>query len=191
MTKNIILDTTVKFIRDNEQYLELAFLVEEALPIVRKERIKDFFKCVEKQLKKNLDTKKGWEIRATDHRHLRIHKPCWEQLRSGEVPNEGWGGISLYPYNKSLVISVKNIENISEDVKQQIMDNFRNSINQPKVSEKQEIWNHPQNNLGDVSCLDLLKKMIDEKEQRKIVEDMTEKLAELAEAVDGVLSNSR
>lgn len=193
MTQDIILKTTVEFIRDNERNLQLAFQVEKALPEVRTELIKEFFKCVEKQLKENLDTKKGWEIRAKGAEVLWIRKPYWKKLRVGEVSSEDWWGIILYPYNGDyegyLVLSLTNIKNISEDVKKQIMGEFSKSKIDPK-SDGQEIWNYLQNDLEDVGSLEFLKKIIDEKKRKEIVKSIAEKVTELAERVDGVLSNS-
>ena len=194
MTQDIILDTTVEFIRANETNLQLAFQVEKALPEVRTELIKEFFKCVEKQLKENLDTKKGWEIRVKGVEVLSIRKPSWTQLIVGEVSSEDWWGVGLYPYEGEyvgyLVISVYNIKKISKNVRNQIEIKFSNSINQPRVSNEKEIWNYLENDREDVGSLDFLKKIIDEKKREEIVKSIAEKLAELAMGVDGVLSNS-
>lgn len=194
MTQDIILDTTVEFIRANETNLQLAFQVEKAVPRIRTELIKKFFKCVEKQLKENLDTKKGWEIRVRGVEVLWICKPSWKQLIVGEVSSEDGWGVRLYPYRGeyvgSLVIGVYNIEKISENVINQIKLKFSNSINQPRVSNEKEIWNYLENDREDVGSLDFLKKIIDEKKREETVKSIAEKLAELAVGVDGVLSNS-
>ena len=194
MTRDIILDETVKIIRADERNLQLAFHVEKALPEVRAELIKEFFNCVEKQLKENLDTKKGWEIRVKGVEVLWIRKPSWKQLIVGEVSSEDWWGVGLYPYKGeyvgSLAIGVYNIEKISENVINQIKIKFSNSINQPRVSNEKEIWNYLENDREDVGSLDFLKKIIDEKKREEIVKSIAEKLAELAMGVDGVLSNS-
>ena len=97
MTRDIIMDTTVSFIRANERNLELAFEVENALPEVRTELIEEFFKCVEKQLKENVETKEEWEIITTgEGLWLRKNKKHWRQLKVGYY-SEDWWGIRLLP----------------------------------------------------------------------------------------------
>ena len=189
MTPDIILDTTVKFIRANERNLQLAFQVEKALLELRPELIKEFFKCVEKQLKEKVETTEGWEIRATDTSGLWIRKRHWEQLKVGKY-SEDWWGIRLLPKKPSWPhpsISVANIKEIPDDLKEQICLKFRKYIGECQAGGPY-IWRYLKDEREDFKSFDFLKKMIDEKEQGRIVKDMTEKLAELAVAVDGILS---
>ena len=181
MTRDIILDTTVKFIRASETNLQLAFHVEKALPEVRSELIKEFFECVEKQL---VATTEEWQIRATGtDEGLCMRKKSWDRLKVRGL-SEDWRGIYLssdeqyYPY-----ISVENIKKTPKHVKEQIRKEFC-KIDEPEDDE-QQIWVYLTDDIED-----FLKKMTNEEERRKIVEDKTKKLFELAKAVDGVLSKS-
>lgn len=182
MKRDIITDTTVNFIRANESNLKLAFQVEKALLVVRAEL---FLERVEKQLKETVEATEGWEIKATDAEGLWMRKKSWDQLKVGE-DSRGWWGICLelddggYP-----CISVTNIERTTENVKKQISSAFPNSLGEPETDE-QYIWVYLKDDIES-----FLEKMKDEEEQQKIIKDMTDKLAKLAVAVDGVLSNSR
>ena len=190
MTRDIIMDTTVSFIRANERNLELAFEVENALPEVRTELIEEFFKCVEKQLKENVETTEGWEIRAIGSEGLWMGKKSWGRLKVGDR-SEDWWGIRLLPKGDGWAypsISVANVEKTSKKVKEQIRNEFRSSIGEDGT-DTWYIWRYLKDDIEDFESFDFLKKMTDEEEQGKIVKDMTEKLAELAVAVDGVLSN--
>ena len=190
MTQDIILDTTVRFIRANERNLQLAYQVEKALPVVQTELIDDFFKCVEKQLKKKVETTEGWEIRAISTEGLWMRKKSWGRLKVREHNVDGWWGISLYrEEGGNSWVGVANIEKTSEKVKEQIRDEFRKYIGEPDTDE-QYIWVYLKDDIGDFEGFDFLKKVIDEEERKKIVKDMTEKLADLAVGVDGVLSNT-
>ena len=194
MTQDIILDTTVRFIRASERNLQLAFHVVEALPKVRTELISDFFECVEKQLKETVETTEGWEIRATGTEGLWIRKRHWEQLKVEEDSDEWWGiflssewddkKLSSSPY-----ISVGNIEKILPSVKEKVESEFHESIGEPET-DGQYIYHYLEGDLSNLGDLNFLKKMVNDKEREKITKDMADKLAKLANAVDGVLSNS-
>lgn len=191
MTRDKILNTTVEFIRASERRLELAFHVEKALPEVRTELIKEFLECVEKQLINELKAAKGWEIGATGTEGLWIHKESWSQLKVREHSEDEWRGIMLYEEDGDYpYISVISIKGTSKKVQEQIKKQFRNCTGREPVIEGQEIWVRLNDDIEYFKSFDFLKGMIDEKEQGKIVGDMTKKLAELARAVDRVLSNT-
>ena len=188
MTRDIIMDTTVSFIKANERNLELAFEVEKALPEARKELIEEFFKCVEKQLKENVETIEEWEIRATGE-GLWIRKKHWTQLKVGNY-SEDWWGIRLLPkipFWPHSSISVANIEEISDDVKEQIRNEFSNYIGEYQA-DGPYIWQYLKDAKGFAS-LDFLKKMVNDKEREEITKDMADKLAKLAKAVDKAFNN--
>ena len=188
MTPDIILDTTVKFIRANERNLQLAFQVEKALLELRPELIKEFFKCVEKQLKEKVETTEGWEIRATDTSGLWIRKRHWEQLKVGE---DDWWGLYLYQGEKNdPYIGVASIKENSKE-EEQIKEQFSNSMGVPPETEEAEIYHYLEDDLSDMNGLDFLEKMVNDEAREKIVTNMADKLHKLAVAVDGVLSNSR
>ena len=190
MTQDIILDTTVRVIRANERHLQLAFQVEKAMPVVREELIKEFFECVEKQLKEKVETTEGWEIRATGTEGLWMRKKSWDRLKVREHNVDGWWGISLYrEEGDSSWIGVANIEKTPEEVKKQIRDKFREYIGEPDTDE-QYIWHYLEGDLSDLTDLNFLKKMVNDEKREEITKDMADKLAKLAVAVDEALSNS-
>ena len=193
MTQDIILDTTVRFIRASERNLQLAFHVEEALPEVRTELISDFFECVEKQLKETVETTEGWEIRATGTEGLWIRKRHWEQLKVEEDSEDWWGVILLSEWDdkkssSSPSISLANIEKISHSVKEKVESEFRESIGEPKT-EGQYLCHYLEGDLSDLDDLNFLKKMVNDKEREEITKDMADKLAKLAKVVDKALRN--
>ena len=191
MTQEIILDTTKSFIRNNEKNLQLALQVEKAMSIVREELIKEFFECIEKQLKEKLETTEKWEIRATGTQGLWIRKNNWERLKVGKYSKDWWG-IRLLPKGRGWAhasISVANIEKISDDQKKQISRKFYECIGSCQEGGP-HIWQYFEDELEDFQSCEFLKKMITKEKQGEIVKDLTEKLAELAEAVDRVFSNS-
>lgn len=189
MTRDSIMDATVRFIRANERNLQLALRVEEALPEVRTELAEEFFKCVEKRLKEKVETTEEWEIRATGTEGLWMGKKSWDQLKVGEN-SEDWWGIRLLHKSRGWdpSISVANIEETSENVKEEMRNEFCKYIGEPKT-DQHYIWLKLKDN-ENFESVDFLKKMINEEKRKSVVKDMTEKLAELALAVDGVLSNS-
>ena len=198
MTQDIILDTTVRFIRASERNLQLAFHVVEALPKVPTELISDFFECVEKQLKETVETTEGWEIRVTGTEGLWIRKRHWEQLKVEEDSDEWWGiflssewddkKLSSSPY-----ISVGNIEKILPSVKEKVESEFHESIGEPETEKTEEgvyLVHYLEGDLSDLDDLNFLKKMVNDKDREEITQDMADKLAKLADTVDRVLSNS-
>ena len=199
MTQDIILDTTVRFIRANESNLQLAFRVEEALPKVRTELISDFFECVEKQLKETVKTTEGWEIRATGTEGLWIRNRHWKQLKV-EEDSEYWWGVILFSEwddkksSSSPSICLGNIEKISHSVKEKVESEFRESIGKKPETEKTEggeyLTHYLKGDLSDLNDLNFLKKMVNDKDREEITKDMADKLAKLADTVDRVLSNS-
>ena len=193
MTQDIILDTTVSFIRDNEKNLQLAFHVEKALPEVRTELIKEFFKCVEIQLKENVETTEGWEIRAIGSEGLWIRKRHWEQLKVEEDSEEWWGIFLSSEWDDKKLssspnISVGNIEKILPSVKEKVENEFHESIGEPKT-EGQYLYHYLEGDLSDLGDLNFLKKMVNDKDREKITKDMADKLAKLAKVVDKALNN--
>ena len=190
MTQDIILDTTVRFIRASERNLQLAFHVVEALPEVRTELISDFFECVEKQLKETVETTEGWEIRAIRSEGLWMGKKSWGRLKVGDY-SEDWWGIRLLSKGDGWAypsISVANIEKTPKNVKEQIREQFRNSIGKPET-EGAYIYHYLKDDLPDLNSLDFLKKMVNDKEREEITKDMADKLAKLAKVVDKALRN--
>ena len=180
MTKGI----TVGFIKANERNLELAFHVEEAMPVVRTELIKEFFICVEKQLTENVAAEEEWEIRAIGTKGLWIRKKHWERLKVGE----DWWGISFSHNEGYSSINVADISEISDSVKEKVEREFRKSIGKPKT-EGPYICHYLKDDLSDLNGLDFLKKMVNDEEREAITKDLADKLAKLADAVDRVLSN--
>lgn len=80
MTSDITCDATVEYIIASEQHLDLAFRVEEAMPIVRK-RLVEKVKCLVEKVVKDVEEKFSesdcWRVVSTDysdvmgaHRHL-------------------------------------------------------------------------------------------------------------------------
>ncbi len=193
MTQDIILDTTVRYIRASERNLQLAFHVEEALPTVRTELISEFFKCVEKQLKEIVETTEGWEIRATGTEGLWIRKRHWNQLNV-EKDGEDWWGVILDSARNdkkaSSSIYMANIEKISQSVKESVESEFRKSIGEPITEERVYLTHYLEGDLSDFDDLIFLKKMVNDKDREEITKDMADKLAKLADTVDRVLSNS-
>ena len=200
MTQDIIHDTTVSFIRANERNLQLAFQVEKAMPVVREKLIKDFFECVkqhvEKQLIEKVETIERWEIKAEDTKALCVRKNDWEQqLKVGKYSNSNaWWGIRLLskmPGWKHASIGIVNIGEIPDGQKKQISEKFHECIG--ICNERgPHIWCFLEDELENFESLDFLKKMMnDEDEEREeIIKDLADKLANLAVAVDEVLSNS-
>ena len=187
MTRDIIMDTTVSFIRANERNLELAFEVENALPEVRTELIEEFFKCVEKQLKQKVEAAEGWEIRATGTEGLWMRKKSWVRLK---VSGDDWWGIYLFQDEKNEpYIGVASIKKTSKEEKDQIREQFCNFMGAPET-EGTEIYHYLEDDLSDMNGLDFLEKMVNDGAREKIVKNMADKLAKLATAVDEVLSNS-
>ena len=187
MTQDIIHDTTVRFIRASERNLQLAFLVEEALPEVRTELIKEFFKCVEKQLKQKIEAAEGWEIRATGTEGLWMRKKSWVRLK---VSGDDWWGIYLFQDEKNdPYIGVASIKKTSKEEKDQIREQFRNLMGAPETQQT-EIYHYLKDDLPDMNGLDFLEKMVNDGAREKIVNNMADKLHKLADAVDRVLSNS-
>lgn len=190
MTQDIILETTVSFIRANERNLQLAFQVEKALPEVRAELIKEFFECTEKQLRENVEAEEEWEIRVIDMESLWIRKTHWEKLKHKEDSEDWWGVGLTYESEKYSYITVTDISEIPE-LREQIKDNFCKFIGEPyDESHESEIYYYLEDELPDLNGLDFLKKMVNDKEREKITKDLADKLAKLAVAVDGIISNS-
>ena len=199
MTQDIIHDTTVSFIRANERNLQLAFQVEKAMLTVREKLIKDFFECVkehvEKQLVEKVETIERWEIKVEDTKGLLIRKNDWERLKGGEYSSSNaWWGIRLLSKMsgwKHANISVANIKGIPDGQKKQISEKFHECIG--IYNERgPHIWRFLEDELKNFESLDFLKKMINDKdeEREEITKDLADKLAKLALAIDGVLSNS-
>ena len=187
MTRDIILNTTVEIIRASERNLQLAFQVEKALPEVRTELIKEFFKCVEKQLKQKVEAAEGWEIRATGTEGLWMRKKSWVRLKVGE---DDWWGIYLFQDEKNdPYIGVASIKKTSKEEKEQIREQFRNFMGAPET-QGAEIYHSLEDDLSDMNGLDFLEKMVNDGAREKIVKNMADKLHKLADAVDRVLSNS-
>lgn len=74
MTSDITCDATVKYIIDNEQYLDLAFRVEEAMPIVRQRLFREVLEGIERKFSTE------WIIFSPyrdhrDHRDMKPHSP--------------------------------------------------------------------------------------------------------------------
>lgn len=69
MTSDIICDATVKYIIDSEQHLDLAFRVEEAMPILRKCLAEKIVRDVEKRFSEDESDKKesDWRVVFTDY----------------------------------------------------------------------------------------------------------------------------
>ena len=188
MTRDIILKTTVEIIRANETNLQLAFQVEKALPEVRSELIKEFFKCVEIQLEKEVKTAEGWEIRATGTEGLWMRKRSWDRLKVGE---DDWWGIYLFQDEKEVpYIGVASIKKTSKEAKE-IREQFRKVMGVLPETEEAEIYHYLEDALSDMNGLDFLEKMVNDEAREKIVTNIADKLHKLAVAVDGVLSNSR
>ena len=194
MTQDIILETTVSFIRANERNLQLAFQVEKALPEVRSELIKEFFECTEKQLKENVKAEEEWEIRVIDMEALWIRKTHWEILKHKEGSEDWWGVGLTFEKKKHLYITVTDISETSDRLREQIKDEFidesYDESDQSEIeSDESEIYYCLGNELPDLNGLDFLKKMLNDKEREEITKDLADKLAKLAVAVDGIISN--
>ena len=181
MTQDIILDTTVRFIRASERNLQLAFHVEKALPVVRTELIKEFFVCIEKQLKENVGAEEEWEIKAIGTEGLWIRNTHWEQLKD----SEDWWGISISYEKGCPSINVADISKINS-VKKKVEREFRKSIGEPEI-EGPYIFHYLEDDIPDLKGLDFLKKMVKDEAREEIVKDMADKLTKLAEVVDKAL----
>ena len=105
MTSDITCDATVEYIIASEQHLDLAFCVEEAMPIVRK-RLVEKVKCLVEKVVKDVEEKFSksdcWKVVCTDyddvmekHRNLIVlRKNGWYEHGS----NDKWTGIHLSSY---------------------------------------------------------------------------------------------
>lgn len=100
MTSDITCDATVKYIIDNEQHLDLAFRVEEAMPIVRKRLIEEVKCLVEKvveDVKKEFCKRDCWKVLSTydgdvmeGHRGLIVlRKNGWYEHGNENPPQTG------------------------------------------------------------------------------------------------------
>ena len=105
MTSDITCDATVEYIIDNEQHLDLAFRVEEAMPIVRKrlvEKVKCLAEKVVKDVEKKFSKSDCWKVFPTgygdvmeEHKSLIVlRKNSWYE----HYNNDEWTGIHLSSY---------------------------------------------------------------------------------------------
>ena len=70
MTSDVTCDATVEYIIDSEQHLDLAFRVEEAMPIVRRrlvEKVKPLVEKVVKDVEKKFSKSDCWKVVSTDY----------------------------------------------------------------------------------------------------------------------------
>ena len=200
MTQNIIVDTTVKFIRADEKYLSLALEVEKALPAVREALIKETLECVESDLNRRLsgtgDASEKWDVRVIkpDEKSLflRVCKKHWLQQKMKEHKNGSYWGVLLFvPVTGGRAwISVADISEMSDTSKEKIRASVESCVGGSR-KDQGERFNYLQNDLSDWTGAAFMKKAIKEKKRKKIAYGLAGKLEELAREVDKILGEEQ
>ena len=200
--QNIIVDTTVKFIRADEKYLSLALEVEKALPAVREALIKETLECVESDLNRRLsgtgDASEKWHVQVIikpDKKippFLRVCKKHWLQQKMKEHKNGSyWGVLLCVPVTGGRAwISVADISEMSDTSKEKIRASVESCVGGSR-KDQGERFNYLQNDLSDWTGAAFMKKAIKEKKRKKIAYGLAGKLEELAREVDKILGEEQ
>ena len=198
--QNIIVDTTVKFIRADEKYLSLALEVEKALPAVREALIKETLECVESDLNRRLsgtgDASEKWHVKVIEPNEkslfLRVCKEHWLQQKMKEYkPRSYWGVLLSVPVTRGRAwISVADISEMSDTSKEKIRASVESCVGGSR-KDQGERFSYLQNDLSDWTGAAFMKKAIKEKKRKKVAYGLAGKLEELAREVDKILGEEQ
>ena len=112
MMQDVIDETTKKFILGKKGYVELAFIVEKAVTLIREEAVEKILKRVDKYLQQRFDSSQ-WTVDFLESKHqpqaVRIRKHSWQ---CGGAVWPGWEGVRLDRNWNGANISVSSIENV-------------------------------------------------------------------------------
>ena len=110
MMQDVIDETTKKFILGKKGYVELAFIVEKAVTLIRDEAVEKILKRVDKYLQQRFDSSQ-WTVDFLESNHqpqaVRIRKHSWQC--GGQT---GWEGVRLDRNWDGANISVSPIDNV-------------------------------------------------------------------------------
>ena len=181
MTHDVVGDTTRNFILRKRGYLELAFIVAEAVPLIRDEAAKNILRPVEKYLRKRFDCSQ-WKVEYLESRHqpqaVRIKKHSWQC--GGGWPD--WEGVRLDRNWDGANVSVSPIENVECA---NTMDIFHNqNIGMPRM-RGDYVYCGLEGNLKDWNGADFVFSAWHK--PKKIAKDLAKKLEKLAQEIDKAL----
>ena len=201
MTQNIIVDTTVKFIRADEKYLSLALEVEKAVAAIREALIKETLECVESDLNRRLsgtgDASEKWDVRVIkpDEKSLflQVCKKHWlqQKMKRTQKHTSYWGVLLVVPVTGGWAwISVADISEMSDTSKEKIRASVESCVGGSR-KDQGERFNYLQNDLSNWTGAAFMKKAIKEKKRKKIAYGLAGKLEELAREVDKILGEEQ
>ena len=194
--EDVIVKTTVDFIKADEKYLSLALEVEKALSSLRRSLIEKTLECVESDLNRRLsgtgDASEKWHVQVIKPSEkspfLRVCKEHWLQQKMKEHKNTSYWGVLLFvPVTGGRAwISVADISEMSDTSKEKIRASVESCLGKAR-KDQGERFNYLQNDLSDWTGAAFMKKAIKEEERKKIAYDLAGKLEKLAGQVDKIL----
>lgn len=181
MSNDVILGATAKFIMENEEHLNLALRVEEALPLVRKKLIRDVLDGIKRRFSEGnceifeLYNKDIWGTQA----RLILRRNDWPKSFNGDETGvqlrtdpSNWSGVYIWLYiSKELTEKISQHQDLREEL---------NELKKPhKAPDEWPLrWEYLSDDLRNWSSEKFLRRAFESKSREQIVDEITDRLKE-------------
>ena len=186
---DVVIDTTKKFILKRREYVELAFVVEKVVPLIRDGVIEKILRYVQNDLRQRFNERSDsslWSVKFIESepdkpQAVQIKKRSWKCGDGTDWPQ--WQGVRLDRDWDGANITVSPFENVTPDAIQRICD--EQQIGASRI-RRSYVYCGLEDNLKDWDGADFVFDAWSKPE--KVAGELAQKMEGLAKKIDGVLS---